>query len=172
MGFCRSCGKELEEGQGFCAACGAAVRSVPQPGPLASAGAGPAIDRAAAPTGSVPLATNVAGALSYLLGFVTGIIFLVTAPYKNNAFIRFPAFQSILFNVAWVASWIVCLVVSAILTPLTSGLFGLIALPLILIFSLAGFGMWAFLMYQAYQQQLFKLPIVGKFAAQQAGVRP
>ena len=37
--------------------------------------------------------------------------------------------------------------------------------------SLAGFGIWAFLMYQAYQQKLFKLPIVGKFAARHAGVK-
>jgi uncharacterized membrane protein len=40
-----------------------------------------------------------------------------------------------------------------------------------LIFSLVGFGIWAFLMYQAYQQKLFKLPIIGKFAAQHAGVK-
>jgi uncharacterized membrane protein len=62
------------------------------------------------------------------------------------------------------------MILSAVLTPLTAGVFGLIALPLILIFSLAGFGIWLFLMYQAHQQKLFKLPIVGKFAAQQAGV--
>jgi uncharacterized membrane protein len=111
------------------------------------------------------------GALTYLAGFVTGIIFLVLDPYKSNSFVRFHAFQSILFNVAWVAFWIVWMILSAVLTPLTAGVFGLIALPLMLIFSLAGFGIWAFLMYQAYQQKLFRLPIVGKFAAQHAGVR-
>jgi uncharacterized membrane protein len=54
---------------------------------------------------------------------------------------------------------------------LTAGILGLIALPLMLVFAVAGFGIWLFLMYQAYQQRLFKLPIVGKFAAEQAGVR-
>jgi len=63
------------------------------------------------------------------------------------------------------------MILSAVLTPLTAGVFGLIALPLILIFIIAGFGIWIFLMYQACQQKLFKLPVVGKFAAERAGVR-
>jgi uncharacterized membrane protein len=62
------------------------------------------------------------------------------------------------------------MIVSAILTPLTAGIFGLIAIPLTLILSLMGFGIWAFLMYQAYQQKPFKLLFIGSFAAQQAGL--
>ena len=117
------------------------------------------------------MATNVAGALTYLAGFVTGIVFLVLDPYKSNSFVRFHAFQSILFNVAGIVVWIVWMILSAVLTPLTAGFSGLIALPSMLVFTLAGFGIWIFLMYQAYQQKLFRLPIVGKFAAEQAGVR-
>lgn len=119
-----------------------------------------------------PMATNVAGALTYLAGFVTGIIFLVADPYRNNSVIRFHAYQSIFFNVAWLGFWIVWMIVSAILTPLTAGIFGLIAMPLIFIFASLGFGLWLFLMYQAYQQELFRLPFIGKLAAEQAGVRP
>jgi len=115
--------------------------------------------------------TNLVGALTYLAGFITGIIFLVLDPYKSNSFVRFHAFQSIFFNVAWVAFWIAWMILSAVLTPVTAGMFGLIALPLMQIFTLAGFLVWIFLMYQAYQQKLFKLPLVGKFATQQAGVR-
>jgi len=115
--------------------------------------------------------TNLVGALTYLAGCITGIIFLVLDPYKSNSFVRFHAFQSIFFNIAWVVFWILWMIISAVLTPLTAGVFGLIALPLMLIFTVAGFGIWAFLMYQAYQQKLFKLPIVGKFAAEHAGVR-
>jgi len=121
--------------------------------------------------GSKAMDTNVVGALTYLAGFITGIVFLVLDPYKSNSFVRFHAFQSIFLNVAWIAVWIVWMIVSAVLTPLTAGVFGLIALPLMLIFTLAGFGVWIFLMYQAYQQKLFRLPIVGKFAAEHAGVR-
>lgn len=117
-----------------------------------------------------PMATNVAGALTYLAGFITGIVFIATEPYKSNSFIRFHAFQSIFFNVAWIAIWMVWMVISAILTPLTAGLFGIVALPVILILALTGFGTWLFLMYQAYQHKLFRLPFIGKYAAQQAGV--
>lgn len=122
-------------------------------------------------TGLKTMDTNLVGALTYLAGFITGIIFLVLDPYKSNSFIRFHAFQSIFFNVVWIGFWTVWLILSAVLTPLTAGVFGLIALPLMLIFTLAGFGIWIFLMYQAYQQKLFRLPIVGKFAAEHAGVR-
>ena len=115
--------------------------------------------------------TNVVGALTYLAGFLTGIIFLVLDPYKSNSFVRFHAFQSIFFNVACLTFWVIWMILSAVLTPLTAGIFGLIALPLMLVFAISGFGIWIFLMVQAYQQILFKLPIVGKFAAEQAGVR-
>jgi uncharacterized membrane protein len=117
------------------------------------------------------MATNVVGALAYLAGFVTGIVFLVIEPYKNDSLVRFHAYQSIFFNVAWLGFWIVWMFVSAILTHLTAGIFGLIALPLVFIFSFLGFACWAFLMYQAYQQKFFTLPLIGNLAAQQAGVK-
>jgi uncharacterized membrane protein len=163
MGFCRSCGKEVSAGQGFCAVCGAAVPAVVGESAVAATG----VPVPATPT----MSTNVVGALSYLAGFVTGIIFLVVDPYKNDSFVRFHAYQSIFFNVAWFAFWILWMIVSAVLTPLTGGIFGLIALPMILILSLVGLGCWIFLMYQAYQQKLFKLPFIGRFAAQHAGLK-
>lgn len=126
---------------------------------------------AAAPSPSSPLPTNVAGALAYVAGFITGLVFLALDPYKGNSVVRFHAYQSILFNVAWFGFWIVWMIVSAILTSLSAGIFGLIAFPLIVTFALFGVGLWAFLMYEAYQQKLFRLPILGKFAAQHAGVR-
>jgi uncharacterized membrane protein len=169
MSFCKACGKELPEGNAFCPSCGASVSSPIAATPAAATIGGGSVAVADASTGQ-PMATNVAGALAYLAGFITGIIFMAIEPYKSNSFIRFHAFQSIFFNVAWFAFWMVWMVISAILTPLTAGIFGLIALPIMLILSLVGLGTWLFLMYQAYQQKLFRLPIIGKFAAQQAGV--
>ena len=52
------------------------------------------------------MSSNVAGLLCYILGFITGIIFLVIEPYKNDKFVRFHAFQSIFFNVALIVFWI------------------------------------------------------------------
>ena len=172
MSACQSCGAVLTADTRFCQSCGSPteikvdVSTTPAEGSAAVAVMSPPGE-----TGSKTMDTNVVGALTYLAGFLTGIIFLVLDPYKSNSFVRFHAFQSIFFNVAWVGFWIVWMILSAVLTPLTAGIFGLIALPLMLIFTLAGFGIWLFLMYQAYQQKLFRLPIVGKFAAEQAGVR-
>jgi len=172
MSACQSCGSALAAETRFCQSCGSPKEL--RAGDSVSAVGNPAAAAIASPSGEnalKPMETNLVGALTYLAGFITGIIFLVLDPYKSNSFVRFHAFQSIFFNVAWIAFWIVWMILSAVLTPLTAGIFGLIALPLMLIFTLAGFGIWIFLMYQAYQQKLFKLPIVGKFAAEQAGVR-
>jgi uncharacterized membrane protein len=171
MSFCKACGKELPEGNTFCPSCGASISAAAPAAPAGATAGGGAVAMADASIAQ-PMATNVAGALTYLAGFITGIVFIATEPYKSNSFIRFHAFQSIFFNVAWIAIWMVWMVISAILTPLTAGLFGIVALPVILILALTGFGTWLFLMYQAYQQKLFRLPFIGKYAAQQAGVNP
>lgn len=172
MSSCQSCGAALAGGTRFCRSCGS-------PAELSAAVSMSEVESSAAvglmspsgETGPKAMDTNVVGALTYLAGFVTGIMFLVLDPYKSNSFVRFHAFQSIFFNVAWVVCWMGLMVLSAVLTPLTAGVFGLIAVPLMLIFTVAGFGIWLFLMVQAYQQKLFRLPVVGKFAAQHAGVR-
>ena len=172
MSFCQSCGAALAGDTRFCQSCGSATKVAGGVSVSASEGAGAVV--AMSPPTSIEqktIDTNVVGALAYLAGLITGIIFLVLDPYKSNSFVRFHAFQSIFFNVAWIAFWIVWMILSAVLTSLTAGVFGLIALPVMLIFTIGGFGIWAFLMYQAYQQKLFKLPVVGKFAAEHAGVR-
>jgi len=169
MSFCQSCGTALVADTRFCQSCGSSTSLSEGVSVATSEGTVVAMPS----SGNIEqktIDTNLVGALAYLAGFITGIIFLVLDPYKSNSFVRFHAFQSIFFNIAWVAFWIFWMIVSAVLTPLTAGVFGLIAVPLMLIFTLAGFGIWIFLMYEAYQQTLFKLPIVGKFAAKQAGV--
>ena len=172
MSACQSCGAALAADTRFCQSCGSPTEvRADLSESAAESSAAAVVTSPSGETGSKTMDTNVVGALTYLAGFVTGIMFLVLDPYKSNSFVRFHAFQSIFFNVAWIAFWIVWMILSAVLTPLTAGVFGVIALPLMLIFTLAGFGIWIFLMYQAYQQKLFKLPIVGKFAAEQAGVR-
>src|SRR5690242_13181818 len=91
MAFCGSCGAPME-GR-FCAKCGAMAGSAaPASGPsLAGPGAG--AQPAAAPAAGI--GENGASALCYVLGFITGIIFLVLDPYNKNRNVRFHAFQSI-----------------------------------------------------------------------------
>src|SRR6185312_9912505 len=97
MAFCANCGASVAEGAGFCAGCGKPVGAGAQPAAVASTGA--AVQPAATAQSSA-MSSNVAAALSYVLGFITGIIFLVLEPYKHDRFVRFHAMQSILFCVA------------------------------------------------------------------------
>ncbi len=50
-----------------------------------------------APVSAPGLTENVASALCYALGWITGIVFLVLAPYNQNRTVRFHAWQSIFF---------------------------------------------------------------------------
>ncbi len=172
MSTCLACRAALAEDTRFCQSCGAPTQlNADTSAPPVEIPAAVAVMSASGQSEPKKLDTNVVGALTYLAGFATGVVFLLLDPYKSNSFVRFHAFQSIIFNVVWVVFWFALMILSAVLTPLTAGIFGLIALPLMLIFAVVGFGVWIFLMYQAYQQKLFKLPIVGKFAAEHAGVR-
>jgi uncharacterized membrane protein len=123
----------------------------------------------AAPANS-GLQANAAGALAYLAGIITGILFLVIDPYKSDRFVRFHAFQSIFFNVAWIALWIAWMIVGLVLGAITKGLFFVLQVPIDLVLMVGGFCLWAFLMYSAYQGKLTRLPVIGALAAKQAGV--
>ncbi len=125
---------------------------------------------AAPPVANSGLQANAAGALAYLAGIVTGIIFVVIEPYKSDRFVRFHAFQSIFFNVAWIALWIAWMIIGLVLSAVTKGLFFFLQLPIDLLLMAGGFVLWAFLMYSAYQGKMTKLPVIGALAAKQAGI--
>ena len=169
MSFCQTCGASLPDGSPACTACGASQGvaapsavpgaipgSMPVAAPVAAAGAG--------------LTPNVAGALTYLVGLITGILFLVIDPFKTDRFVRFHAFQSIFFNIAWIAFWIAWTIVGLILGAISHGLFFIIQLPVNLLVMVGGFCLWAYLMYSAYQGKTVQLPIIGPLAAKQAGI--
>jgi uncharacterized membrane protein len=124
----------------------------------------------AAPAASSGLQPNVAGALAYLVGLVTGIIFLVLEPFKNDRFVRFHAFQSIFFHVLWIGFWIAWTIIAIVLSAVSHGLFFFIQVPVHLLIWLGGFCIWLYLMYSAYQGKMVQLPIIGPLAAKQAGV--
>jgi len=115
------------------------------------------------------MSSNVAGLLTYILGFITGIIFLVIEPYKNDKFVRFHAFQSIFFNVAIIVFWIAYMIVVSILSFVTLGLIAMVMGLVGFLIWLAILAYWIFLMYKAYNNQLYKIPFIGDLAAKQAG---
>jgi uncharacterized membrane protein len=111
---------------------------------------------------------NVAGALCYLVGWITGIIFLVMAPYNQNRNIKFHAWQSIFFfGGVTVLSIVLSIISGVILASLSFGLWSIFRM-IILIFDLAILAAWLFLMFKAYNNQRFVLPIVGPLAEKQA----
>jgi uncharacterized membrane protein len=164
MAFCAKCGAQLNAGSGFCAACGAAVSAQ---GVTTTTGAAAAPATSPAGTASAGMTDNVAGMLCYIT--IVGIIFLLTEPYKSNRFVRFHAFQSIFFAVAWIAVWIGWVILSGILAMVTRGGSMLLTFPLSILISLGFFGCWVLLLIKAYGNQQFKLPIIGDLAAKQAG---
>jgi uncharacterized membrane protein len=153
MAFCPSCGSQVE-GR-FCQKCGASVEAGAVP-----PGAAPA-------AGSSGLTDNAAGALCYLFGLITGILFLVISPYNTNRNVKFHAFQSIFFHVAMIAIWIVFFIVSSVLhfLPVVGSL---IALLLTLCLWIGGLFAWLYLMFKTYNGQKVVLPIIGPLAEKQA----
>lgn len=104
---------------------------------------------------STGLDANLAAALSYLFGFVSGAIFLLIE--RENRFVRFHAMQSLL---AFGGITLVWLLLSAVpFLGIVLGVFVIIPASAIL---------WLVLMFKAYQGEEFKLPIVGPAAAERA----
>ena len=113
---------------------------------------------------STGLTPNLAGALAYVLGPITGILFLVLE--KENRFVRFHAMQSIIVSVVWF-----------ILSNVLSFLLGVLAaIPILgwLVGILVSFGMaavglllWLLLMWKAFSGEEWEFPVLGAFARQQ-----
>lgn len=150
MPFCASCGASVE-GR-FCASCGASVEAGLPPLPNQPPPPGPA---------NVGLTENAAAACCYLLFAVTGVAFLVIAPYNQSRTIRFHAFQSIILTVAWVFVWTALGIVVGI-----AGFYSLYSLSRLV--GLGFFVLWIYLMISAYQGKKIVLPLIGPIAERQA----
>ncbi len=158
--FCPSCGTALAEGALACPSCGAAASA--SAGSVGGAATAPA--PAAATTGG-GLTDNVAGMLAYIT-IVPAIIFLVIEPYNRKRFVRFHAFQSIFFGVAWIVLSIAVSIITAI--PFL-GLLSLLIWPII---GIGGLILWILLLLKANQGQMWKLPVIGDMAEKQANTVP
>jgi uncharacterized membrane protein len=141
----------------FCPKCGAPAGPIAA-GTPASAPVGAPMMAAAPASG---LAENVAGMLCYVLGWLTGLIFLLT---DKRPFVRFHAAQSIVvfgalfilrmvFWFGWFGSW---------------GLFSLWTL-LSMLLGLVTLIAWIVLMVFAYQGKMFEVPIAAPLAKNIAG---
>jgi uncharacterized membrane protein len=161
MAFCASCGAEVQ-GK-FCAKCGAPSGFAA--GASTGSGSGGAAPASAASSSAIE--ENVAAALCYLVGVLTGILFLVLEPYNHNKVIRFHAFQSIF---AWLAAMVIGMALNILSYPISALPFigWLIDILLWLAFSLGVVAAWLYLMYKAYNKERFVLPVIGAWAEKQA----
>jgi uncharacterized membrane protein len=102
---------------------------------------------------SIGLDANVAAALAYAIGWITGVAFLISE--HENKFVRFHAWQSTITFGALSAVWFIGLAI-----PFLGWLLSfVIVVPLSAI-------LWLLLMFKAYQGERYKLPIVGDMAEQ------
>ena len=104
---------------------------------------------------SVGLEENVAGLLCYVLGWISGIVFILIE--QENKFVRFHAIQSIIVFGA-------ITVVGAVLgwIPFIGAFFAWII-------SVLGFILWIVLMVKAYQGTRYKLVWSGNLAEKWVG---
>jgi uncharacterized membrane protein len=118
---------------------------------------------------STGLDENIAALLSYVFGWVSGLIFFLIE--KDSRLVRFHAMQSILLNAAalivgvvlWIA-WAILAIIFSQVSEVLAGLVSFVLGLLILVFYIGLLIAVVFCLIKAYQRQYFKLPVIGNFA--------
>ena len=153
--FCAACGGQMADNATACPACGKAAGQ--------SAGGGAA---AAPAQSSGGLTDNVAAGISYIIG-ILAIVFLLIDPYKNSKFVRFHCFQVLTICAAWIGGAIGITVITMVLSVAHLGIIGMLLWP---VFYLGMFVLWVIACVKAFQNQMWRVPVLGNFAAKFAGV--
>lgn len=156
MPHCSKCGNLVDADAAFCHNCGASQ--------------GVAVASAPPMTSTQPnLAENVAGLLCYVLGWITGLVFLLV---DKRPFVRFHAAQSLItfgalhiISILLVASFFHGNGFAFSFSWSGLGFFGVIHSLIDLIALIA----WIVGMIKAYQHERFRFPIVAEYADQLAG---
>ena len=118
---------------------------------------------------STGLDENVAALLSYIFGWLSGLIFFLIE--KDSRLVRFHAMQSLLLNVLviivaiviWVAT-VVLWLISAQISGFLSAIVSIVATLVWVVFGIAILIAVVMCLVKAFQNQYFKLPVIGNFA--------
>ncbi len=152
--FCRYCGEPVSVHAEVCPNCGVRNEQYRHSTGRANRSSDDFGRSANTTTGGIGLDANVTAALSYVLGFITGIVVYVL---EDDRFARFHAAQSIVVFGALAVANIVIGVFAAIgvasIAALLSGLVSLVAL-----------GLWIFLIITAYQGKTSRIPVAADVA--------
>ena len=100
---------------------------------------------------SIGLDENLAGALAYALGWITGVALLIVE--RENQFVRFHALQSAIVFGTLSAVWFF-----GVSIPLLGWIVSFVIIPPV------SAVLWLLMLFKAYRGERFKLPIAGKIA--------
>jgi len=151
MAFCKACGQEIGSAT-FCPKCGASQAASTAP-----------VAAAPVTVSAEGLQENVAGLLCYVLGWLTGVIFLLI---DKRPWVKFQAAQSIVVFGGLTVIRIGLIFMNGFL----GGLIGFAILSgLSLLIGLLGFVIWILLMVKAYKHETFRVPIAADIADGIAG---
>jgi uncharacterized membrane protein len=163
MPHCTKCGVEVPANAQFCPNCGQAQPATPWQRPVAAAGTG--------------MSENTAATLSYVLGWLTGIIFFLI---DKRPYVRFHAAQSIVTFGGLNIIRVVLAMIFGVGFFFGGGRFGHgeygtswggfgLGLTLIILLGVLTFVLWIYCMIRAAQGSRFMLPIAGEIAENLAG---
>ncbi len=150
MAFCRACGQDVGTSS-FCPKCGANQSAATPAGASAPASAAPP---------SEGIQENVAGLLCYIPG-IGWIIALAFFLIDKRKFVKFHAAQALGLFAVFVVCHIALGIFIGMLHIIHLFFFGGLLYPLLW---LLGFVLLIFMMYKAYLNESFKLPVIGDFA--------
>jgi uncharacterized membrane protein len=152
MAFCVQCGNRVDDADRFCAKCG-----VPQKGAPRAGAARPAADPFSGISG------RNASLLCYIpwVGWIAAIVVLASERFRQDAKVRFHAFQGLYVFVAWlIVEWVVAPALTVSGFFLGRGLHRLAGNVLELMI----FAAWIFMMIKVSHDESYKLPVIGDLA--------
>ena len=111
---------------------------------------------------STGLSYNAAAGIAYLT-IIPAIVLLIVDPFKKNSYVRFHAWQSIFFFIAWA---VIDILVGLVQHIVPSTVF--LTLTVLELVGLAIFIVWLIVFIGAFGGKQIKLPVIGDLAARQA----
>ena len=108
------------------------------------------------------LSYNAAAGIAYIT-IIPAIVFLIIEPFRKNSYVRFHAWQSIFFFIAWA---VIDILVGLVQHIVPSAVF--YTLTVLQLVGLAIFIVWLTVFIGAFGGKRIKLPVIGDLAQRQA----
>lgn len=109
------------------------------------------------------ISDDAAGGIAYLT-LIPAIVLLIVEPHRRSSFVRFHAWQSIFFFLAWA---VLNILLGAVVNVAPSSPF--LTLTILKLVGLAMFVVWLFLLIGAFRGRRTRLPLIGGLAERQSG---